>query len=148
MFLVIFLFFIITIFIFLIFYPFKATIFNDTKYLYIKISNIITLKLNLYALFDESNIKELKKQAKNIKILKKLQFKEIDIYIRGFNANYNINGAYYGIINAILPIVNNLLETQDIKFNYLVDYNGELYIKFKSIVKTRFYNIVKAFYGS
>ena len=71
-----------------------ATIFNDTKYLYIKISNIITLKLNLYALFDESNIKELKKQAKNIKILRKLQFKEIDIYIRGFNANYNINGAY------------------------------------------------------
>ena len=135
------------LFLFIFFYPFKIIIFNNTKYLYIKISNIITLKLNLYALLDESNIDELKKQTKGIKVIKKLKFKEIDIYVRGFNYNYLVNGSFYGIVCATLPVIQNILDSNEIKFNYLIDYNGELYIKFKSIVKSNFFCLIKGFYG-
>ncbi|MBR3890847.1 MAG: hypothetical protein IKJ30_02085 [Bacilli bacterium] len=132
---------------FVFFYPFKITLYNDSKYLHIRISNIITLKLNLYALLEESNIDELKKQSKSIKILKKLKLKQLDIYLRGFNYNYQINGIYYGILLGILPSINKLLERNNITFNYLVDYTGELYVKFKSIVRGNFSNILKVFYG-
>jgi hypothetical protein len=135
------------IILFLLFYPFKITIFNNEKYLYIKISNIITLKLNLYALLDEENKEELKKQTKAIKLINKLKFKEISIYIRGINYNYEINGLYYGLLHAILPIANSILETNNIDFNYLIDYNGDPYIKFKSVVKGRLKNVLTAFYG-
>ena len=140
--------FIITLLILLLFvYPFKIQIFNDDKYLFIKVGMLITLKLNLYALLDESNSLELKKQAKGIKVIKKLRFKEIDLYIRGFNYNYLVNGSYYGITCALLPIIQNILDYNEIKFNYLVDYNGELYIKFKSIVRSNFFCLIKGFYG-
>ena len=138
---------IIIILLFLLIYPFKITIYNDNKYLYIKVSYLMTLKLNLYVLLDPSNKETFKKQAKGLKIINKLKFKEIDIYIRGVNMNYSINGFYYGILQAILPIVNNLLESNNITFNYLVDYNGEMYIKFKSVVKARLNNVIKSFYG-
>lgn len=140
--------FIVALLIILLFiYPFKIQIFNDDKYLFIKVGILITLKLNLYALLDESNSVELKKQAKGIKIIKKLKFKEIDLYIRGLNYNYLVNGSYYGITCAILPIIQNILNSNEIKFNYLIDYNGELYIKFKSIVRSNFFNLIKGFYG-
>jgi hypothetical protein len=57
---------------FILLYPFKIIVFNDNKYIYIKISFFITLKLNIYALFDESNIKELQKQTRSLKLIKKL----------------------------------------------------------------------------
>ena len=132
---------------FILFYPFKIALFNDGRYLYIKVSNFITLKLNLYALLEESNIDELKKQTKSIKVIKKLKLKELDIYVRGFNYNYQINGVYYGVLLGLLPSISKILEENNITFNYLVDYTGELYIKFKSIVRARFSNILKAFYG-
>ena len=128
-------------------YPFKITIFNDKKYLFIKISFLITLKLNIDALFNEENKEELVKQSKSFKIIKKLKFNEIDLYLSGINYNYSVNGAYYGLLCAFFPIIDNILESSKIKFNYLLDYDGELYLKFKSIVRARTFNVVKAFYG-
>ena len=83
--------FIALLIIFLYVYPFKIYIYNDNKYLYIKVSFLMTLKLNLYVLLDPSNNEVFKKQAKGLKIINKLKFKEIDIYIRGLNMNYSIN---------------------------------------------------------
>jgi len=132
---------------FLFIYPLTITVYNDDKYLYIKVSYFITLKLNIYKLFEESNREELQKQSKSIRIIKKLKFKEINIYLRGINYNYSLSGAYYGLLCAIFPIIDSILESNDITFNYLVDYNGDLYIKFKGIVKSRAFNVFKAFYG-
>jgi hypothetical protein len=126
----------------LIIYPFKIIIYNQNNYLFINISNFITLKINLFVLFDNNHNEEIKKQAKGARIITKVKFKEINIDIKGLNFDYKLNGAYYGIIYALLGFIDKLLETKNIKFNYNASYLGDKYIEFKSVFRIQVIKVI------
>ena len=130
---------------FVIFYPFKVLAYNEDNNFYINISNIVNLKINLFALLDNANNQDLKKQTKGFNVIKKLKFKEIDIKIAGLNFDYRLNGGYFGLLYAIFGFLDSILVSNDIKFNYDLKYQGDKSLEFKSIFRARIGNIIKGF---
>ena len=61
--------------IFLLFYPFKFTIWNEKEYLYIK-TWLVTIKINMLILFDNNHNEEIKKNARVIKLFNKIKNSE------------------------------------------------------------------------
>ena len=51
---------------FLLLFPFKVTVWNEREYLYIKISWLLTIKINMLILFDNNHNDEIKKQVLGI----------------------------------------------------------------------------------
>lgn len=135
------------IMLFLFFYPFKVTIWNEEEYLYIKISFIITIKINLFVLLDNNHNDELKRQASIIKILNKIRIKKIDLNMSGLNLDYEYGGQVFGYLNIVLAILKNYLMMRNSEFNYDIKYMGERSIKFKSIVYAKMGIILKQAFG-
>ena len=132
---------------FLFFYPFKVTIWNEKEYLYVKISWIITIKINMLILFDNNHNEEIKRQASIFKILNKIRIKTIDLKMSGLNLNYEYGGQIFGYLNIILAILKNYLMMKNSEFTYDVRYMGERSIKFKGIVYSKLGIILKQVYG-
>jgi len=145
--LVFFLILLIVTIIFLLFYPFKVTIWNEEEYLYIKISFLITIKINLFILFDNNHNDEIKRQASIFKILNKIRIKTIDLKMSGLNLDYEFGGEIFGYLNIILAILKNYLMMKNSEFTYDVRYMGERSIKFKSIVYAKAGIILKQVFG-
>lgn len=143
-------FFIIILFVaimFLLFYPFKYTVYNENEYLYIKISKIITIKINLLILFDNNHNEEIKKQAKMIKLFNKIKIQLIDIKISGLNLNYEVGGELFGYLNIILACLKNYFLIKNVDFNYNVNYMGRKSLKFKGIFYVNTGTILKQILG-
>lgn len=133
--------------IFLLFYPFKVMIWNENEYLYVKISYIITIKINMLILFDNNHNEEIKKQAKMIKLINKVRIKSIDLKMSGLNLNYEIGGELFGYFNIILAILKNYLTMKNSEFTYDVRYMGEKSIKFKGIFYVKMETLLKQMLG-
>lgn len=133
--------------IFLLFYPFKVTIWNEEEYLYIKISFLITIKINLLILFDNNHNDEIKRQASVVKILNKIRIKTIDLKMSGLNLDYEYGGQIFGYLNVILAILKNYLMMKNSEFTYDVRYMGERSIRFKSIIYAKMGIILKQVFG-
>ena len=144
---IIFLALLIVVILFLLFYPFKVTIWNEKEYLYIKISWLATIKINMFVLFDNNHNEEIKKQASIFKVLNKIRIKSIDLKMRGLNLDYEFGGEIFGYLNIILAILKNYLMMKNSEFNYDVRYMGERSIKFKGIVYSKLGIILKQVYG-
>lgn len=143
-------FFLIVLFIFilfLLFYPFKVTIYNKKEYLYIKISWIITIKINMLVLFDNNHNEEIKRQTSIFKMLNKIRIKSIDLKMSGLNLDYEFGGQIFGYLNIVLAILKNYLMMKNSEFNYDVKYMGERSIKFKGIVYSKMGIILKQVLG-
>lgn len=131
---------------FLLFYPFKFTIWNEFEYLYIR-TWLVTIKINLLILFDNNHNDEIKKNAKMIKLFNKIRIETIDLKMSGLNFNYEYSGVIFGYLNIVLPIVKNYLMMKNSDFNYDIEYMGEKSIKFKGIVYCKTGTILKQIYG-
>lgn len=132
---------------FLLFYPFKVVVWNHKEYLYIKISWIITVKINLFILFDNKHNDEIKKQASAYKILNKIRIQSIDLEMSGLNLDYELGGEIFGYLNIVLAVLKNYLMMKNSEFNYDVKYMGERSIKFKGIVYSKMGIILKQVFG-
>jgi len=132
---------------FLLFYPFKVTIYNEKEYLYVKISWIITIKINMTILFDNNHNEEIKKQASIFKIINKIRIKSIDLKMSGLNLDYEFGGQIFGYLNIILAVLKNYLMMKNSEFNYDVKYMGERSIKFKGIIYSKMGIILKQVFG-
>ena len=95
--------------VFLLFYPFKVVIWNELEYLYVKISNLVTIKINMLILFDNNHNDEIKKQVSMIKLLNKIRIKSIDLKMSGLNLDYEYGGEIFGYLNIILAVLKNYL---------------------------------------
>ncbi len=137
----------ITAILFLLFYPFKVTIWNEKEYVYVKISWIVTIKINLFILFDNNHNDEIKKQASSYKILNKIRIKSIDLKISGVNLDYEYGGQIFGYLNIILAIAKNYLMMRNSELTYDIRYMGERSIKFKGIVYSKMGIILKQVFG-
>lgn len=144
---VLFLIFFVLLIFFLLLYPFKVTIWNKKEYLYIKISWLITIKINLLVLFDNQHNDEIKKQAKFIKLLNKVRIESIYLKMSGLNLNYEYSGAFYGYLNVLLAFLKNYLMMRNSDFDYDIEYMGEKSIKFKSIIYAKVGIILKQILG-
>lgn len=133
--------------IFLLFYPFKVTIWNEEEYVYIKISFLMTIKINLLILFDNKHNDEIKRQASVVKILNKIRIQTIDLKMSGLNLDYEYGGQIFGYLNVILAILKNYLMMKNSEFTYDVRYMGERSIKFKSIIYAKMGIILKQVFG-
>ena len=137
---------IIVIFIvFILLFPFKIKIYNKENYLFINIFNFINLKLNLFVLLSNINNFDFEKQKKNFKLIKKARLKELNIKLEGLSLDYQINGAYYGIIHAFFGILNSILYSNDIRFKYDLKYQGDEILEFNSIIRARVLGVVTTF---
>ena len=132
---------------FLLFYPFKVILWNEKEYLYVKISWIVTIKINMLILFDNNHNEEIKRQASIFKILNKIRIKTINLKISGLNLDYEYGGQMFGYLNIILAILKNYLMMKNSEFNYDVQYMGERSIKFKGIVYSKMGIILKQVFG-
>ena len=130
----------------LLFYPLKIKIYNSGNYLFVNIKNVLNLKINLLALIYKLDKLNLEKQKKNSKVIKRIKLEEINLKISGLNFNYQINGAYYGIINAILGFLKSYSYQKNVILNYNLLYVGEKNILFKGKIKANFINLVSAFF--
>lgn len=144
---VFFLMLLMVIILFLLFYPFKVTIWNEKEYLYIKVSWIVTIKINMLILFDNNHNDEIKRQASLFKILDKIRIKSIDLKMSGLNLNYEYGGQIFGYLNIVLAILKNYLMMKNSEFTYDVRYMGDRSIKFKGIVYSKMGIILKQVYG-
>lgn len=133
----------IIILLFLFFYPFKVTIYNKDNYLYVNISELLNLKINLNMLLNKRY--NLDDSSRGIKLISKIKIKEMDINISGLNFNYNLNGMYFGILYGIFGFFDSLCDFKDINFRYDLNYSGDKSISFKSVIKARVNNVIKVF---
>jgi hypothetical protein len=132
--------------VFLLFYPFKFTIWNENEYLYIK-TWLITIKINMLILFDNNHNEEIKKQAKMIKLVNKVNIDTIDLQIKGLHFDYEYSGQIFGYLNIALAVVKNYLMMRNSDFNYDIQYMGEKSIKFKGIIYCKTGTILKQMLG-
>lgn len=132
---------------FLLFYPFKVTIWNEREYLYVKISWLVTIKINLLILFDNNHNDEIKRQVRIIKILNKIRIKSINLKMSGLNLDYEYGGQVFGYLNIVLAVLKNYLMMKNAEFNYDIKYMGERNVKFKGIVYSKVGIILKQIYG-
>lgn len=132
---------------FLLFYPFKVIIWNEKQYLYIKIAWLITIKINLFILFDNNHNDEIKKQVSIYKLLNKIRIQSIDLKVSGLNLDYEYGGELFGYLNIILAFAKNYLMMRNSEFNYDVSYMGQRSIRFKGIVYSKAGIILKQIYG-
>lgn len=130
------------ILVFLLVYPFKIVIYNKSNYLHIDISNFLTLRLNLLAILDNAKSDDIKNSSKNIKLMKKIKIKKIDIKLKGLNFDYRMNGAYFGAICALGGIGKKIFADKDIEFNCDFQYLGDKSIEFESIIRARAIKII------
>lgn len=137
----------IVIVMFLLFYPFKVIIWNEKEYLYIKIAFIITIKINLFILFDNNHNDEIKKQVSVLKILNKIRIESIDLKMSGLNFDYEYGGQIFGYLNVMLAIIKNYLMTRNCELNYDIRYMGKKSIRFKGIIYSKMGIILKQVYG-
>lgn len=133
--------------VFLLFYPFKVTVWNEKEYLYIKISSFITIKINMLILFDNNHNEEIKKQAGMIKLINKIRIESIDLKISGLNLDYEYGGEIFGYLNIILAVIKNYLMMKNSEFNYDIKYLGERSLKFKSIFYAKMGILIKQALG-
>lgn len=133
---------------FIFFYPFKITLYNEDNYLYINISNFVTFKINLLVLFDNNHNEDIKKQAKGVKVINKVKFKEINLRLQGLNFDYRLNGGYFGMLFALFGLLKKICEMNEIDFNYDLRYKGDKSIEFKSIFRARVSRVLTAFYDN
>ena len=133
--------------IFLLFFPFKFTIWNEKQYLYIKISLIITVKINMLILFDNNHNEEIKKQAKMFKLLNKVRIDSISLKMSGLNLDYEYSGVIFGYLNIVLAALKNYLMMKNSDFNYDISYMGERSVKFKGIFYSKLGTILKQMLG-
>ncbi len=132
---------------FLLFYPFKFIVWNENEYLYIKISWVVTIKINMYILFDNNHNDEIKKQAKLVKLINKIRIQSIDLKMSGLNLDYEYGGQIFGYLNIILAVLKNYLMMRNSEFNYDIKYMGERSLRFKSIFYCKAGIIVKEMLG-
>ena len=128
-------------------YPFKITIYNDENYLFINISKLVDLKLNLFVFLNDRNAINKDKSKKGMKLIKKIKFKEIDFKLQGLNFDYRINGAYFGILYGIFGFLDSVCKINDRDLNYDLRYSGDKSIEFKSVVRARITNLLRVFQG-
>ena len=133
--------------VFLLFYPFKVVIWNELEYLYVKISNLVTIKINMLILFDNNHNDEIKKQVSMIKLLNKIRIKSIDLKMSGLNLDYEYGGEIFGYLNIILAVLKNYLMMKNSEFTYNIRYLGKRSIKFKSIFYVKMGIILKQVLG-
>ena len=124
-----------SILIFLLLFPFKLKIFNKDNYLLINLGNIVNLRLNLLVLLENMNQLNLKRQKKTFNLLQKIEFKELNVELKGLNFDYQISGAYYGLIHALFGVIDSFLYYRNIEFDYKLEYDGEKSLKFESFIK-------------
>lgn len=126
-------------------YPFKINIYNEDEYLFINISNFVNLKLNLLVLIENIDKINLEKQKKSAKFLKNVRFEEVDLKIEGVNFDYQINGLYFGIMHALLGVIDCICYAKGIELKYDLKYLGEKSVKFNSVIRARISNVIIAF---
>ena len=131
---------------FLLFFPFKYTIWNEYEYLYIK-TWIITIKINLLILFDNNHNEEIKKNAKMLKLLNKIKVDTIDLEISGLHFDYEYSGQIFGYLNIILAVIKNYLMMKNSDFNYNIQYMGERSVRFTGIIYCKTETILKQMLG-
>lgn len=136
----------ISVIIFLLFFPFKFTIWNESEYLYIK-TWLITIKINLLILFDNNHNEEIKKNAKMIKLFNKVKIETIDLNISGLNFDYEYSGVAFGYLNIVLSVIKNYLMIKNSEFNYNLRYIGDRSISFKGIIYCKTGIILKQMLG-
>lgn len=143
---IVFLIFVLSAIIFLLFFPFKYTIWNEYEYLYIK-TWFVTIKVNLLILFDNNHNEEIKKQAKMIKLFNKVKIDTVDLDVSGLNFDYEYSGQIFGYLNILLAVIKNYLMMKNSDFNYDIKYIGDRSIKFKGIFYCKTGTILKQIVG-
>ena len=133
------------ILLFLFIYPFRISIYNDDNYLFINISKFLNLKVNLFVLINNPKIN--KNTSKGFKVLKKIKIREVNLKLQGLNFDYRLNGGYFGMLYAVFGFLDSYCISNNITFNYELNYNGDKSIYFKSIARARVINVLKVFQG-
>lgn len=136
----------ICVVVFLLFYPFKFTIWNESEYLYVR-TWLVTIKINMLILFDNNHNEEIKKQAKMIKLINKIKIDTIYLKMSGINFDYEYSGQIFGYLNIILAVLKNYLMMKNSDFNYDIRYMGKKSIKFKGIIYCKTGTILKQMLG-
>lgn len=132
---------------FLLLFPFKFIIWNESEYLYLKISKIITIKINMLILFDNNHNDEIKKQARFIKVINKVKVESIDLKVSGLNLDYEYSGVVFGYLNILLAALRNYLMMRNSELTYDLKYIGERSVKFKGIFYVKMGTILKQVFG-
>lgn len=90
----------------------------------------------LKIIFDEEHIEKTKKYGKAyLKLLTKVNYKEMKLDIEGVNYQYSINPMYYGYCYGILSILQSYLAGYKIPLKYSLTYQGDSYIEFFGIIQ-------------
>lgn len=90
----------------------------------------------LKIIFDEEHIEKTKKYGKAyLKLLTKVNYKEMKLDIEGVNYQYSINPMYYGYCYGILAILQSYLSQYKIPLKYNLTYQGNSYIEFFGIIQ-------------
>jgi len=100
----------------------------------------------LKVILDEENIEKTKKYGKAyLRLLTKVNYKEMKLDIEGLNYQYSINPMYYGFSHSLLAIIQSYLSQYNVPLKYSVTYQGNSYIEFFGIIQVHLGRLILEF---
>lgn len=125
--------------------PIKMKIYNNDQYIIVDVANIINFKINLISALDNLKRKKREDKKNSARFFKKIEIKQINIKLEGLNFDYQLNGAYFGILYAVFGFVNSLCSYKNISFYYDLKYQGDRMVEFDGIIRTKLIYVIGAF---
>lgn len=108
-------------------------------------------KIKLYdqelkIILDEEHIEKTKKYGRAyLRLLTKVNYKEMKLDIEGINHEYSINPMYYGFGHSALAILQTYLAQFNIPLKYSLTYQGNSYIEFFGIIQIHLGRLILEF---
>ena len=116
--------------------PIQLSISINEGRMHLSVFKIKLMDQKLTVLVNKENIQKTKLiSAMYLKLLTKVNYKGLKLYVEGINYDMEVAPAYFGFIQSGLSIVKGYLSTKDIDFDYKALYMGNAYFEFDGIIE-------------
>lgn len=115
----------------LLFVPISINLKLENGTLYVYLFKLKLAEQNIKVFVNKENIQKTKFiSIVYLKLLTKVNYKGLHLFIEGINYDMSVHPAYYGLLMSILFTVKGYLYSKGIEFDYEALYQGDAYMEF------------------
>jgi len=104
--------------------------------LYIYLYKLKLMDQKLTVLVNKENIQKTRAiSAMYLKLLTKVNYKGLRLYVEGINYDMEVAPAYFGLIQSLLSFAKGYLSMKNIDFDYRAYYMGNAYMEFDGVIE-------------
>ena len=114
--------------------PLKVSVNNGR--LHVDLYRIKLVDVELKVIVNKDNINKTKIiSAMYLKLLTKVNYRGLKLFVKGINYDMEVAPAYYGLIQGGLSAIKGYLSMKKIDFDYKAFYMGDAYLEFDGIIE-------------